>query len=319
MIKQWDAFISHASEDKVDFVLPLAEKLRSLGLKIWLDRFEIKVGDSLRGKIEEGLSRSRFGIVVLSPAFFAKHWTKKELDGLAALEEEGHKVILPIWRNLRKSEVTNHAPMLAGLYALQSIDGVDEVAKQLAAVILEPGSGSPSASSSSLARRLANLVESNAGCEEMWNFFLQHNAVVKISSSRIPYPEVLAIRATDKPYMGFACWRDDEPDLGITLVIPGPSFPPLFDEKQEPMPEMQGCIDSIIGLTNCISAGMAKTHDGRVLKADKISSRVIAGRRAFLSLDDMLGRQALKEYDVALRTYDQLIDKLAAIPGVMLS
>lgn len=44
-------FISHASEDKEDFVRPLAETLQQLGVNVWYDEFTLKVGDSLRQKL----------------------------------------------------------------------------------------------------------------------------------------------------------------------------------------------------------------------------------------------------------------------------
>lgn len=69
----YDAFISHASEDKDDLVRPLAEELIKNGLSIWYDEFKLKVGDSLRRSIDAGLARSKFGIVILSPSFFAKN------------------------------------------------------------------------------------------------------------------------------------------------------------------------------------------------------------------------------------------------------
>ena len=93
-MKQWDAFISHASEDK-DVVVPLAEALRSAGLKIWLDQQVLRLGDSLREKIDEGLADSRFGIVVLSPSFLAKRWPKRELNGMMAVEESGIRSSFP--------------------------------------------------------------------------------------------------------------------------------------------------------------------------------------------------------------------------------
>ena len=61
-IKQWDAFISHASEDKETFVRPLAVALRALGLKIWYDEFSLRLGDSLSRSIDKGLADSTFGI-----------------------------------------------------------------------------------------------------------------------------------------------------------------------------------------------------------------------------------------------------------------
>jgi len=69
---EYDVFISHASEDKEEFVGPLAKALQKAGYKVWFDEFTLKVGDSLRRSIDNGLKNSRFGIVILSNAFFAK-------------------------------------------------------------------------------------------------------------------------------------------------------------------------------------------------------------------------------------------------------
>jgi len=60
----------------------LAESLRKKGARVWYDEFTLKIGDSLRRSIDKGLTKSRYGIVVLSPAFFKKEWAQKELDGL---------------------------------------------------------------------------------------------------------------------------------------------------------------------------------------------------------------------------------------------
>ena len=68
----YDAFISHASEDKASLVRPLARALEKMGFHIWFDEFELKVGDSLRRSIDKGLVNSRYGIVVLSKAFLRR-------------------------------------------------------------------------------------------------------------------------------------------------------------------------------------------------------------------------------------------------------
>jgi hypothetical protein len=115
--KKWDVFISHASEDKVDFVRPLAHALANSGLGVWFDEFTLTVGDSLRRKIDEGLAASRYGVVVLSPNFFAKRWPQEELDGLYSKEVAGVKVILPVWHNITADEVRNYSPLLAGRLA----------------------------------------------------------------------------------------------------------------------------------------------------------------------------------------------------------
>jgi hypothetical protein len=98
---QWDAFISHATEDKDNFVRPLAHALSALGAKVWYDELSLKIGDSLSASIDKGLAESRFGIVVLSPAFMSKGWPKRELQGLVACEMDGRSTILPLmaWGN----------------------------------------------------------------------------------------------------------------------------------------------------------------------------------------------------------------------------
>lgn len=73
--RQWDVFICHATEDKVEVVRPLATALRDVGLTVWYDEFELRIGSSLRRSIDEGLAKSRFGVVVLSHAFFERNWT----------------------------------------------------------------------------------------------------------------------------------------------------------------------------------------------------------------------------------------------------
>lgn len=133
---EYDIFISHASEDKDDFVRPLAEALKAEGIKVWYDEFTLKVGDSLRRSIDQGLIKSRFGTVVLSSSFFAKNWTQYELDAMVAKEMEGHKMILPIWHKVTKTEVLNFSPTLADKVALNSsLNSIEEIAQQLIEVI----------------------------------------------------------------------------------------------------------------------------------------------------------------------------------------
>ena len=125
--KQYDVFISHASEDK-DFVDPLANKLRDAGLRVWYDSFELRIGDSLNESINKGLSQSRFGVIVLSPSFFEKHWTRYEMNGLVARQVSGQRVILPIWHRITREEILKDAPPLADTVALNSsTQSVDEI------------------------------------------------------------------------------------------------------------------------------------------------------------------------------------------------
>jgi hypothetical protein len=91
----------------------LAEACVDQGLKVWYDEFTLRIGDSLRQKIDKGLARSRVGLVVLSPSFVAKGWTNYELDGIVTRAVSGEQLLLPIWHNITKQEVIDFSPSLA--------------------------------------------------------------------------------------------------------------------------------------------------------------------------------------------------------------
>jgi len=134
--RDFDVFISHASEDKDDVVRPLAEALVHGGLEVWYDEFELKIGDSLRRKIDSGLARSRFGIVVFSKDFFRKGWTNYELDGLVTRAVSGEQVLLPVWHNITKKEVIQNSPSLADKVARSTATHtVEEIAVEIIEVI----------------------------------------------------------------------------------------------------------------------------------------------------------------------------------------
>ena len=128
----YDVFICHASEDKDDFVRPLAEALKNSHLEVWYDEFSLVIGDSLRESIDKGLSKSRYGIVVLSPAFFQKKWPIRELNGLVAREmSEENSVILPIWHNISAKQIIKYSPPLADRKAVETNEGLDVVCSAL--------------------------------------------------------------------------------------------------------------------------------------------------------------------------------------------
>jgi len=130
-----DVFISYASEDREAVAKPLAQLLAALGISVWFDQFDLKIGDSLRRKIDDGLKKSRYGIVILSTAFFNKHYTNLELNGLAQREIDGGKVILPIWFEVDEKQIRSFSPILADRVAGKWRDGIDAVLAKLIEVI----------------------------------------------------------------------------------------------------------------------------------------------------------------------------------------
>lgn len=131
-----DVFISHASEDKEEFVRPLANALIAEGLNVWYDEMTLKIGDSLRQKIDKGLTNSRVGLVVISPSFIKKGWTNYELDGIVTRTVSGEQILLPIWHNITKQQVVDFSPSLADKVARSTATHtVQEIAKEIAELL----------------------------------------------------------------------------------------------------------------------------------------------------------------------------------------
>jgi len=134
--KEYDVFISHASEDKDEVVRPLAKALQNEGLSVWYDEFELQIGDSLRRKIDRGVATSKFGVIVLSEMFFKKGWANYELDGLVTRQNTGEQILLPIWHNVTKNQVINYSPSLADKVARSTATHtVEEIASEIADLI----------------------------------------------------------------------------------------------------------------------------------------------------------------------------------------
>ncbi|WP_448810380.1 DUF1883 domain-containing protein [Agromyces bauzanensis] len=132
----WDVFISHASEDKPAVAVPLAQALQERGLKVWIDQGELRIGDSLRRKIDYGLAHSTFGVVVFSKSFFAKGWPQYELDGIVGLSVAGKQRMLPIWHEISKDEVERQSPSLADKIARTTATStIAEIAAEIAEVV----------------------------------------------------------------------------------------------------------------------------------------------------------------------------------------
>ena len=140
---QYDIFISHASEDKDSFVRLLANKLQENRIDVWYDELSLQLGDSLRQSIDKGLAQSRIGIVVLSKHFFKKKWTNWDLDGLVSrhmLENTESSLIIPIWHNITKEEITSYSPSLADKVAIISSENIDSIVSKIDKILNPSGS-----------------------------------------------------------------------------------------------------------------------------------------------------------------------------------
>jgi hypothetical protein len=289
---RWDVFISHASEDTEAVAVPLANALEQAGVRVWLDQKQLKIGDSLRGSIDHGLAKSRFGVLIISASFLNKQWPMMELNGLMAIEEDGRKVILPIWHGVTKPQVAKHSPILADRLAAHTLQGVAHVAAVISDVVFDPKSGSPSGMAPLLGRRFIELLDAGPLASTIRTFLIAHPEIfMQAFVARDPWFE------PGKRSQNFdLCVRLREPSTPTEskfLVFLSPSEK-LFRARR-PTPSLVQYVDSL----------------GRLVQASENSKGfVVIGRRNSLS---EIEREQLKQYNASLsgvtvRTYDWLID-----------
>lgn len=89
-------FVSYSRVD-ADFVNVLATLLVKNKANVWVDKWELNVGDSLIGRIQHAIENAGALLVVLSKASVESEWCKKELSaGLIRELEEKRVVVLPV-------------------------------------------------------------------------------------------------------------------------------------------------------------------------------------------------------------------------------
>lgn len=132
---EYDVFISHASENKETVARPLADILRRRGLSVWIDLSELRLGDSLRAHLDDAISKSRYGVVIISTEYIRKAWTSNELAAFFSLENKNRKVILPVRHEISHAEVSLFSPMLADRLSVSTEEGIEKVALNIVNVV----------------------------------------------------------------------------------------------------------------------------------------------------------------------------------------
>jgi TIR domain len=89
-------FLSHSSKDD-GWTSNLAEELNLCGVDVWLDAWELRVGDDLHERISDAIQKSRFVAVVITKNFSEGKWVKGEVhQALSREKAEDRTVVLPL-------------------------------------------------------------------------------------------------------------------------------------------------------------------------------------------------------------------------------
>jgi leucine-rich repeat protein SHOC2 len=337
LTKEWDVFISHASTDSASVALPLADALRRAGLRVWLDRQEIRVGDSIRTKIDEGLKLSRFGIVILSPTFFERDWTSRELGALLAIDHGRQNVILPVWHNVDKNDVLTYSPLLGDIAATNTLKGLQEVAAEIVDKVLYGANDAPSKLRPSVTRQVVECICVKKEVLQLRDLLRFHSDVLHTAFG--VFADYFTVQDCQQfePFPGLvATANQSSADVTISsYVLFGSLEPGVVNNHGDASSELAAGVQ----LMKAAHARLAKPEANREEVGDEeknarrsralwgfASSRevghgqpsvVVSGRRHALdagkrhALNALNGR--LSEEGIRIRTYDWLIDAAASV------
>ena len=88
-----DIFISHSSRDKAA-ALQLAKTLNFCGVDVWLDDWELEVGDSLTDRLSQAMNQSKYIAILITENYNKTVWTKTEYKRALAREQKEQRVVM---------------------------------------------------------------------------------------------------------------------------------------------------------------------------------------------------------------------------------
>ena len=131
---KYSVFVSHSSDDKIDYVDDLVCEIKALGISVFYDTDALRWGDNLKEQIDNALKTCKLAVIVISPTYFGKEWTEYEINALLRRQSnENKKLILPILYRVSKEEFIKKYPTLKNIvFRYSKSQSKKELARQIA-------------------------------------------------------------------------------------------------------------------------------------------------------------------------------------------
>ena len=103
----------------------------------WYDEFSIQPGASLTASIDAALRDSKRCVVGLSPHYLENEtWARGEFDAIVTRHMNSGGILIPIWHNVTREQVAAYSPLVAGIRAINTNVGSDELCDQVRRALL---------------------------------------------------------------------------------------------------------------------------------------------------------------------------------------
>lgn len=306
------AFLCHASEDQ-PLVERLASDLRAAGIETFFDKWEIRSGDSLRQKIDEGLGQCTHFLALLSPVSLTKSWVKAELDAGFVLKVNAQATLIPVRVGLDARALP---PLLAGVLS-PSLDDYGEGTKTLIedihGVSKKPPLGSRGHMLSSVWGQKVGLT---AGAARVAEIFLLRSARGRAEDPDLKVNELLLLTGYSNSQLIDAI--DELEEYSLIKPARGIGLPPFGYMKVRATDHLFAALDAAV-------MGWSPESDARMVATLLVNDE--RGRGSMHRLADQLGWRSrrmnpalayLRDHDLAVisRNLDPeyVTDSLMATP-----
>lgn len=130
-----DVFLCHAWDDRKGAARELYNILKDKGVKVWFSERDVPLGAPLLREIDKGLTNSRMGIVLVTPAFLERikgeGIADKELSALLARD-----LLVPIVHNTTYEKLREVSPLLGSRSGLSTTEeSMEDVAEKIAELV----------------------------------------------------------------------------------------------------------------------------------------------------------------------------------------
>ena len=164
-----------------------------------------------------------------------------------AIEEDGKKVILPVWHNIDRTILINYSPILADRLAANTDQGISVVADTITSVVLYNGSESPSTLHPSVSRRFIELLETGSELSKIRDFLSSHPKILAKAVGASYKPLVITPSEINgfRPDFCVGNYQPTAEKYEWSLLVLGSPLGPLFEQGNTPI---QDIADKVVQL-----------------------------------------------------------------------
>ena len=119
---KFDFFISYATENSYEIIVPLAREMKKAGITYFLDLEQIQCGESLHDRLSFGITKSKYVLAIITENSIKKPWVRAELHTVLHQQISSRQIkLLPVISGTpgQVKQILEAMPLLRDLHYIQ--------------------------------------------------------------------------------------------------------------------------------------------------------------------------------------------------------